>query len=46
MEEALELLADVRIVVGVAFVGCCWVAFAEHPTAAGLRQALAETFEL
>jgi hypothetical protein len=46
MEEAMEILGDVKVAVGVAFAVGCWLTFAGHPTAAGFRQAVVETLEI
>jgi hypothetical protein len=44
--ESMEVLRDARVILGAFLVAGCWIAFAEHPTAANLRQAVVETLEL
>lgn len=46
MEDALEILGDVKVLIGAALVVGCWLSFAEHPTAAGFRKAVVETLEV
>ena len=46
MEEALAILGDVKVVVGVALALGCWLTFAGHPTAAAFRQAVVETLAI
>jgi hypothetical protein len=42
----MEVLKDARVVLGAVIIAGCWVVFAEHPTAANLREAVVATLEL
>jgi hypothetical protein len=43
VEDAFEFFRDVRVLAGIAMLTCAWVAVAEHPSAAAVRQAVIET---